>query len=356
MPRRGKIVGLDPPPLALVYGRKVIPGRAGYADGDALMDAYTAGKFSRSWWLGPRLVSGQMIAAEGAGMWKAADRLPTEVPDELLPALAAVGVKHPASFADCYHQLAPRTRILRATYSRLFEWWPGGPWAEAKLPGVHRGHWYRYDLRQAYRWAATLGLPDPETFAVTRTYRGQPGLWVGEIEGNTAQLPAVFRATGPVVLSTEEIETYQLRVKIYRGVTWRRTLASDYVERTLARLPCPNEAGRAYWGRWIARDPLIVKTAAREWSLRINPFRNFIWGWLIVGRVRLRVWEMAANAAHVYVDEIVVPEPLDVGPDELGSWRPKAEYPDGITVHRTGHWGPREGPEAMHTGGERHAG
>ena len=343
------------PALALVYGRAVIPGRAGYADGDALYDAYAAGRFARSWWLGARLVSAQATAAEGKGMWKAAERLPTDVPGELLPALEKAGVHHPASFADCYHQLAPRTPILRATYSRLFEWWPGGPWAEARLPGSHRGHWYRYDLRQAYRWAATLGLPLPDTFEVTRNYRGQAGLWIATIESDTAQLPAVFRQAGPVVVSTEEIEGYKLRVQVWRGVVWRRTHPADYVERTLAKLPCPNEAGRAYWGRWIARDPLLVRTAAREWSLRINPFRNFIWGWLIVGRVRLRVWQAAAKAAHVYVDEILVPEPIDTGADVLGAWRPKAEYPDGVTIHRTGHWGPRRGPAIMHTGEVRNA-
>lgn len=341
--------------LALVYGANVVPGRAGYADGAALFEAYHGGRFARSWWLGSRLVSAQATAAEGKGMWKAAERLPTPVPDELLPALAAAGVHHPASFADCYHQLAPRTPILRATYSRLFEWWPGGPWAEAKITGELRGHWYRYDLRQAYRWAATLGLPDPDGFEVTRNWRDRPGLWVAEIEGPVAHLPAVFRTPGPVVLSSEEIDAYKLRVRVYRGVVWRREHPADYVERTLQRLPCPNEAGRAYWGRWIARDPLLVKTAAREWSLRINPFRNFIWGWLIVGRVRLRVWEAAADAAHVYVDEILVPERRDAEADTLGSWRPKADYPDGVTIHRTGHWGPRRGPAIMHTGEKRNA-
>jgi len=341
---------------ALLYGREVVKGRAGYADGDALFAAYKAGRLARSWWLGPRLVSGQATATEGKGLWKAVERLPTDVPETLLPALERAGVKHPASFADCYHQLAPPTRILRATYNRLFEWWPGGPWSEARLPGAHRGAWYRYDLRQAYRWAATVGLPMTDTLQVERRLSDRPGLWVGHITSDTAHLPSVFRSTDPVVMSTEEIAGYKVTFRVWRGVTWRRTHDERYVERTLAKLPCPNEAGRAYWGRWIAKDPLIVKTAAREWSLKINPFRNYIWGWLIVGRVRLRVWEAAGDAAHVYVDEIVVPHKMPATADTLGSWRPKAEYPDGITVYRTGHWGPTRGAPAMQTGEQRHAG
>lgn len=343
----------DPRPLA--YGRFVEPEARGYATGEGLMGAYQAGRLARSWWLGPRLVSGQAVSAEGRGLWKATERLPTGTPETLLPALEAAGVHHPASYADAYHQLAPRSTMLRAGWNRLFEWWPGGPWAEAKLTGELRGRWYRYDLRQAYRWAATLGLPVPDTFRFRRRWIDAPGLWVGELLDVRPDLPAIFRRTPPVVMSTEEIVQYGVRFHAWRGVTWERTHPADYVERTLALLPCPNESGRAYWGRWISRDPLVCKTAGRTWELKANPWRNFVWGWLIVGRVRLRVWEVAAEAAHVYVDEVVLPHPLPETPDVLGSWRPKEEYPDGLTVHRVGSFGPRDGPPSMQTGVPRDA-
>lgn len=340
------------PTSPLRYGGDVLPGERGYAFGARMMAAWRAGKFGRSWWLGPRLVSAQATAAEGKGMWKAVERFPVADPDTLLPALEAVGVHHPASYADCYHQLAPRMERLPAVYNRQFERWPGGPWEEARQTGRLPGRWYRYDMRQAYRWASTLGLPDASTYRLRRRKVDGPGLWLFELTGPArSDLPPIFRGPAPLVVSTEDIETYKLVGRVWRGVTWERTLPADYVEATLQRLPCPKEAGRAYWGRWIARDPLVVKTDAKTWELKVNPFRHLIWGWLIVARVRARVWEASAGkAAHIYVDEVVLPEPLPDQGDFLGAWRPKAEYPNGVTIYRTGHFGPTDGPPAMQTG------
>lgn len=343
---------LDTP---LQYAAPVTAQARGYASDGDLISAYRKGRFARSWWLGPRLVSGQLASAEGAGLWKTVERLPTTAPDTLFPALEAAGVHHPASYADAYHQLAPKVEWRPAIYNRIFEGWSGGPWSEARRVGEFRGRWYRYDLRQAYRWAATLGLPEPSTYRLRPRYVDAPGLWLAELKAPRPDLPNCFHGVTPVVVSTEEIEVYGLRVKVWRGVTWERVTGPEYVERTLERLPCPREAGRAFWGRWIARDPLVVRTAAKEWQLTTNPWRHFIWGWLIVGRVRLRVWQAAPEAAHVYVDEIVVPHQLPLTEDRLGAWRPKSEYPDGITVHRTGHFGPRRGTPSMQTGEPRNA-
>jgi hypothetical protein len=336
---------------ALLYQEDVQAGASGYAPTVALDRAWRAGRAVRLWRLGARIVSLQLVKGEQGetnGIWKAAERLPLSDPPAQLAALEAAGVTHPSSFASCYHQLAPHTKPLKYTYQKLFDWWPGGPWHEARQTGEFSGRWWRYDLRSAYRWAATLRLPDPESFYVRKGPVNGPGLWSCLIIGDRSHLPSVFQATGPVVLSTEEIEGYRLKVEVIRGVRWDRWLPADYVEQTLAKLPCPKEAGRAYWGRWIARDPVTAWTVKREWPLR-NIFANFIWGWLIVGRVRLRVWRDGARAAHVYVDEMLVPHEVATG-EGLGDWHLKQEYPRGVAVYRTGHYGPRQGAFTMQTG------
>lgn len=323
---------------ALVFADKVLPGAAGYAPGDALHEAVAKGWVSRGWKLGVRMVSIQLSRAYGGGMWKNSDRFVLDDPLGTLDELESAGVSHPSSWGDCYHQLAPHEKPLPWTFNGLLAWWPGGPWSQARKVGTHGGQWYRYDLRGAYRWAATWGLPDPATYRVVTRRGTLPGVFVVELEESRPDLPPVFQELGrKAVVSHEEIERYNLRCRVIRGVTWSSERPRDYVEQTLRRLPFPKEAGRAYWGRWIARDKLTCFSATgSEWQLK-NIVANFVWGWLIVGRVRLRVWEVSQDAAHVYVDEVLVPHELPTGGE--GEWALKQEYPNGVVVHRTGWYG-----------------
>ncbi len=337
---------------ALLYAEEVVSGAAGYAPSDQLAKAWDDKRCARVWHLGARIVSLQLTTSEGKGIWKARERLMHPEPLQLLDDLESVGVHHPSSYADCYHQLAGKTPRLRYTFNALFSWWAGGPWSEARRTGEHKGTWYRYDLQSAYRWAATLGLPDPDTYEVRQRKTGdQDGVWVVELQEDRPDLPAVYQHSGRrAVVSTEEMERYNLKCRVIRGVVWTRMYEPEYVDRTLAKLPCAKEAGRAYWGRWIARDPLKCWTPKSEWDLK-NIHANFVWGWLIVGRVRLRVWESAKDAAHVYVDEVLVPYelPTAFGP---GQWKLKERYDRGVTVHRTGWYGSAD-TTTMRTGHAR---
>ncbi len=340
----------------LLYTDSVVSGAAGYAPTSKLVEAWQQGRAARVWKLGVRIVSLQLNKANGRGLWKSAERLPLESPGPMLDALESVGVNHPSSFADCYHQLAPRSAPLPYTLNGIFTWWPGGPWEEARQTGNHRGNWYRYDLVSAYRWAATLGLPDPESYHVVERPipPTMPGLWMYEptIKAQSRRdLPIVYRRASRIVLTTEEIDAYGISGKVIRGVTWTRTLPGNFVERTLQKLPCAKEAGRAYWGRWIGRDRLSCWTANKEWALP-NLTSHFVWGWLIVGRVRFRVWENAERASHVYVDEVVVPHTMATG-TQAGDWHLKEHYPQGVNVYRTGWYGGRGKAPAMQTGVSR---
>jgi hypothetical protein len=334
----------------LMIAPDLVPNASGYVPASRLTRAWRDGKLVRMWGLGPRVISGQMHKRYGGGLWKGLDRFAPVMTTTLLDKLEAVGVDHPSSFGDCYHQLAAATPRLKHTYNGMFRWWQGGPWEEALQVGKLSGTWYRYDIVSAYRWAASLGLPEVGTFRACthKDPASVDGLWVAYIE-HRADLPNTLKRYGyPVVISSEELRAYDIAADVVRGVQWDATLPSDYVSRTLERLPCTKESARAYWGRWISRDPLRSWTPNKQWDMP-NRTANFIWGWLIVGRVRLKVWQAARDAAHVYVDEVVTPHRLDTG-SSVGDWHLKETYDDGITVKRTGWYGPTLDKPAMKTG------
>lgn len=336
----------------MLYTDTVTANDCGYASSVSLVNTWQDGQAERIWCLGSRVISLKLERKHGGGVWKTVERMPLDRPLPQLQQLRLAGVEHPSSWADTFHQVAPSVRRIKHTYNAMFSWWSGGPWEEALKTGTLAGQWYRYDLVSAYRWAATLGLPNPDTYRVTEHPRKHgvllPGLWLARITSDRTRLPSAYRVNDMVVVSTEDIETYKLNVDIERGVTWSESFPADYVEHILAKLPYPKEAGRAYWGRWVARDPLICRTKAREWTMQ-NVFANFVWGWLIVHRVRQRVWLHAREAAHVYVDEVVVPHELPTSAD-IGAWHLKEMYPDGIIVKRTGWYGGTHRSATMQTG------
>lgn len=332
---------------ALLYGEDVVSGASGYASVTSLVTAQHNGWAARAWALGSRPVCLQLNKTHGGGYWKDMSRFPLTDPTDTLTKCAALGVPHPSSWGALYHKLAPKLPRIRWTLNGMFAFWAGGPWSEALRVGDFKGGWYRYDLISAYRWAAQQGLPDPATYRAVSRRTGDEcgGLWVCFLDEPRPDLPSTLTMHGrdrPIVLSSEEIERYDVRVRILRGITWSRTLPATYVDDTLhATKWFSKETGRAYWGRWIARDPLHCWTPGKQWALR-NPFAQLALGWVIVGRVRLRVWEASRGAAHVYVDEVVTPYPLETG-DQPGDWHLKEIYPRGVTVKRTGHFGHLDG-------------
>lgn len=319
----------------------IVPGKSGYTHASRIVRAWKDGKLSRMWALGPRVTSGQLAKKHGGGIWKSLDRMP-ELGEPMLDALESLGIEHPSTYSDCYHQLAPEPPRLKYTYNGMFDWWSGGPWEEAIESGDLPGQWWRYDMVSAYRWAAQQGLPDVQTFHACHSSQPEnlDGLWVAYLE-HRDDLPNTLKRYGqPVVISSEELRGYGISADIVRGVRWDSMLPPDYVDQTLVRLPCAKPASRAYWGRWISRDPLVNHTPTKTWSMP-NRVANFIWGWLIVGRVRLRLWQASRHAAHVYVDEVLVPHELPTG-SLPGQWHLKERYDNGIYVRRTGWYGALE--------------
>lgn len=339
--------------MTVLAWNRVDPAAGGYVETETLHSLLDAGEVRQSWWLGPRLVSVQL---SGRRIYKASDRLKEGGPEDL-DDLERAGVFHPASWGDCFHQLAPPVPRVRATHNNLFAGWAGGPWEEALRPGIHTGTWNRYDLRSAYRWASYAGLPDPASFqTVARFTFARPGLWLVRLP-ECPDFPPCHRGGGWSVVSTEELEAYGVDpLDVRYGLTWSGTLGPDLVERTLDQLPprAAKRAGRAYWGRWAGRDPLVIQSGAGARRQLRNPTQSLPWAWLLVARVRLKLWTASRAASHIYVDEILTTDTLPTG-RYPGEWNLKAVYPDGVTVDRTGWWGPRGAPHIMEIGKARAA-
>ena len=347
------------PLLWLPFGEPV-PGRSGWCDGAALYALATNGSARRSWWLGPKLVG---IEAEHGGYWKPVAGLPDFDPHVDPELLAALGCPHPASWGSVFRHLMKREGSappwLPATMAGHFRAWSGGPWSEARQVGLLPGVWWRSDLRAAYRWAGSIGLPDPRTFRMWHRSEGRrPGLWWAEHTGTPdPELPAALRDRR-IVVSDEELERLPLSVRRLSGVTWapgKPWGGPGWLDRILNPLlpRWQRVMGRAYWGAWLGSSRLRCVTPCRAWEL---PSRAALppWALVIIGRVRLRVWELAAKAdgAHVHVDEVITRTPPAYG-DAPGDWHLKQCYPAGLEVHRTGHFGAPGARADMMTGVSR---
>lgn len=318
----------------LAYANSVLPELSGYAPQHVLASIVESGKIKRAWLFGGSVVSLQLPSGE---LWKAKERLglPDDKATGILTRLEALGVRHPSSWASCYDQIATIRQRPKHTHNGLFFDWHGGPWHEALRTGKQAGRWWRYDIQSAYKWAATLGVPDVSRFVVRTRWHSDSGLWLYRWKGKPLDgLPRTLRESRDIVVSSDEIEAYQMPASgIVRGITWDNTLPGTSITDVLDKLP--KQASRAYWGKWCARDKLRCITPNSSWELD-NHRLNLVWAWLIVGRVRSRVWQVAKHgAAHVYVDEAIVPYQLPTGTN-AGSWRLKEEFANGIEVDRIG--------------------
>lgn len=252
--------------------------------------------------------------------------------DSLLSLLiegAGAGIKRPSSYADFFHQRY-HSPLVRPGIRMAFALPIFGGWQEQTLPlGIYQGTWYKYDIRSAYLWAASLGLPDPNTFRYSDKVGTLPGMYVADIPSRP-DLPPPLRGGGLQYLSTEELEAYSLSRTaipvIQHGVTWTRWVSFQRVLDNIAGWSCWKDVARSFWGRYASRMELECKTykagaVHREWGLK-NVFYNPIWSHLITSRIRQRLWStlITRRCARVYVDSVVVDSVLPTG-EMIGDWK-----------------------------------
>ena len=309
-------------------------------------------------------MNGQLVSLElkGGGIIKPLERFPDHCYDEnlfggFLENCYSKDITRPSSYADLFYQKSFSPK-LKWSYNALFmEWFVGG-WQEAKKIGVLPGHWNMYDMKSAYFWALTQGLPDTRTFRFKRKYKHSElhgfdceGLFVIEIEKARETYPYPFnRKRQRYIATTEEIEQLELSVtKIHSGITWKKSsnVANQMVD-TILGLPASKQVGRSYWGRWASRAPISCRMASgREWKLR-NILTNIIWAHIILSRVKMRVWRHSGNAAHIFVDSIITKDIIETG-NEAGDWKLVNEF-DGLNIKSPGYFETLDGTLIKHSG------
>lgn len=335
--------------------------------------AYAAGRehCSRTWSFAGR----DRSVMVGKRLFKGDFCFPGNMVPQFLDELEAAGYKdpRPSSWAWPFHQRV-RThgskaselaildqRYAKAQFPRAWqEALPGKTLAERKdLRGqLVPGQWTLYDIRSAYAWAASRPLPDT-AFAVhvTRASRS-PGRYciylIDSPQFSARSIPPRFRtrhahSTGALQWVTdEEMEELDIQSpEVVYGLEFPKQLdlrpALDNIREQLPTFY--KNVYRAFWGAWLGKTgptETILKRGSAP-SRREMPAFNYnpiLAAW-IMARVSLRIAPVAALAAHVQVDSVLVPVPISTGP-EIGDWREVAKY-DSIFVEGTGRWGDASG-------------
>lgn len=259
--------------------------------------------------------------------------------NELIEESASVaGVHRPTGYADVFHKLYPSPYTTPSFNAALRARFAGG-WQEAIRPGTHKGLWRRYDVRSAYLWAATEGMPDPRSYRPVGAIQRHPALYRVEIEYCPKGAPFPYNSTRDVLATDDEIELYSLPVKrVISGISWRTMLPPEPIIKAVQSVSYWKYPARMYWGRWAQMGAVECNSAnGNAWPMR-NPRANIVWAHLIVGRVRSLVWQQARGAVHVYVDSLITQSKLRTGAC-LGDWRLEEEYPDGVSIMGPGHYG-----------------
>lgn len=282
----------------------------------------------------------------GGGIVKCADMFvdhPTpETLSLLLEECDTRQVERPSGYGDLFHKRhwQPPTR---AAHRKLFPAGsvPGG-WNAAPLERRVRSPLWKYDIRSAYLWALTAGLPHPSTFRTVRRVAG-PGLyWVPSpchpMLPHPWNKPGMFPATEDELLALP----IDFRAVAY-GVRFEpASMATQQWVDDIQAWSCWKAVGRSYWGRWVATSSATEERFNRDGaqtSARDLPDnrRNPIWAAIITSRLRLRLWQLwdegNRRVYRVYTDSIVTDREVETG-EGVGAWKLEEHYPHGAIVER----------------------
>jgi hypothetical protein len=345
--------------MKLPYWNSVVVGHDSYVRQYVLVELVRDGHARRWWRANGRIVS---LELKDRGILKPLEAFPEHAHDEstfgaLMEHCYARGIKRPSSYADMFNQSYTGPRITWSKNAQFLPLFAGG-WQQARVRGEVKERLRNYDIRSAYLWSLSHGLPDPYTYRFSRSpsysdvqgFR-RDGLYVVELGNVTTALPYPFNVSAKHhIASTQEIEAYQLPIKRYHfGVTWDRTIDTAPMVDLIMSFPCWKLVARGYWGRWASAAKVETETASgKRWTMA-NPALNVIWAHAIVSRVKLRLWQECCDAHHVFVDSVITDRELPVG-DSIGDWRLAADYPDGLRILGPGIYGPRSGPLHKHAG------
>ncbi len=248
----------------------------------------------------------------------------------------------PTSLADIFLRVCrvrlPSITARSALYGASF-----GGWQAALQRGIIDGRCYHYDLRSAYRWAACQGLPETRTAFRTHDWTHPSAIYLVQIPHGLIPYQTT-RDGAYTILTSEERDFFGLqsvRCRVAWGLAFRGSvnLVPTFADLD-ARFPhSAKRISRTFWGLWnttAGPEQVSWKRGERSRTMK-NPFYNPIWSAFITSRVKLRMAVFARAAVHIFVDSVIVREPLPTG-DAIGDFRLMGEY-DRLWIRAPGIYG-----------------
>lgn len=258
---------------------------------------------------------------------------------ELIREFTEAGCPRPSGYADVFHEKFRSPRV-NWSINALISGYTAGGWQQAITPGISKGRYYKYDLRSAYLWSASCGMPDTRSYShsLKPGIKGLDGLYLVKLLELSPGAPFPFNTHYNCLATNQEIELYNLRIgEIVDGVVWQGTIDPTPIIRAVRQVSVWKEAARAFWGRWGQVAKLECVSRSNKWLLP-NPALNIPWAHAITSRVRMRLWEASKDAIHVYVDSVITPHQLPTGTN-VGDWRLEKVYDAGVFVRGPGQYG-----------------
>jgi hypothetical protein len=294
----------------------------------------------------------------GKQMLKSIDRLgPYAMREEAFMSLMedsySHDVKRPSSLSSLFHAKFYTPRLKRGV-NATFDYAFTGAWEEARMKGALTGLWRQYDLNSAYLWSGAQGLPDTSTFRFADALDARiPGLYNIEQCSIHRNLPYPFNVKKIVNATTDEIDAYGLQVKkVFGGYTWRKHINGDKVVEAVKTFRAWKHIGKIYWGRWCSRSSTYCHAKSGSVWPTPNMALNLVWAHVVISRVKMRIWDDAKGAAHIFVDSVIVPHELPES-DDIGGWRLEHTF-NGLQIRHAGYYGEAGGPW-LKTSGEKRA-
>lgn len=277
----------------------------------------------------------------------------------------ALGVSLPSGYSGAFRHAYRSPSVSGSLNISLGDMTFGG-WQHGVM-GVHSGTWHHYDMKRAYYWALTEGLPDPEFYYFTKSLAYDDAVYRVRLSCPSEGAPYPFDTHTEVNCTRDEIDTYGLQVEeVLAGVAFRRGYRKlGDVVGAIDRWSFAPMVSRTFWGAWGAYEgcQCVVPNDARDrhgrpdakkwrrWTLPAQG-RNVPWAHLILSRVRRKLWEASTLGAwcHVFTDSIITTRTLSTGTSP-GDWRHVATYTRGVKVAGPGQYGRADSPHWLRYAG-----
>jgi hypothetical protein len=337
-------------------------GRTTWCSDDILRDVALAAPKARIWRVGRRISTVRWGRYTFRRLWLPVDELGAVLESLLIHDLP-YGV---SSWGAVWRHFSPRQSAPAASVRRILRrgTWPYN-WLELRRkvgPLEESAGWQEWDIRGAYPWASSQGLPDAAWLEVGKDHTpddaalhlvdgvvsvtGEPEPWIlppwlrrrayrrrvsGELWGGQANVK-----DPPLWVPGHILNALCLApVNPQATLRWRKemqlTPAFDQVRQVFRSCPWAGKRTlAAHWGSWISRRGVKDETWERGECVRsreLPPLANNPAAAVMQGRVHARISGVADHAARIFVDSALLPREFNPTPrgNSPGDWRPKGE-------------------------------